>query len=98
MPERLPDYADRFICIARLNPRWDEGESWDRYGLCCTRCHHVFWAYSGDSHFLCKRCGMRCPTDRFPTPDTYGYFLEDLEGYTPGGGRELASPTKNPRA
>ena len=98
MPQRLPDFADRFTCIARLNPRWDLGEETDRYGIRCNRCRMVFWAFEGDEIMRCPNCGRRVAESFVRIPDRYGYFLEEFEGYTPGGEPASVPQAEGPQA
>ncbi len=96
--KRLPPFAKRFTCIARLNPRWNIGEETDRYGLRCNHCMMVFWAYQGDEIMRCTNCGRRVAESFVQIPNRYGYFLVEFDGYTPGGEPAKASQAEGPQA
>ncbi len=98
MPQRLPDFAERFTCIGRLHPRWDLHVSLDRFCFRCERCKQLAWALEGDAFVRCPNCGRRVDLSLLKTPENYGYVLEEFEGYTPGGKPAEVSPAKNPRA
>ncbi len=96
--KRLPDYRDRFVCLARLRPRPALEEEVDRFCLRCTRCEKIFFVYEGSGPFRCLQCRMKTPEDMVPVPKGYGYILAKFKGYAPGGKPPKASQAEGPRA
>lgn len=98
MPKRLPAFADRFVCIARLAPRAYLEEELTRFAFNCTRCGHVFFRRQTENWIRCPFCALRAPWSLVKLLEATGYDVATLRGYTPGGGGEERPPTKNPQA
>lgn len=96
--KRLPDFADRFTCIGRLQPRLDLDEEADRFCFRCERCKRIAWSFSTDDFVRCPGCAMRVALHLLKVPAGYGYVLKAFEGYTPGGARAAVPQAEDPRA
>lgn len=88
----------RFVCIARLESPDEEAPCKDYYGLRCTNCGKISWAWTDQQQKTCPGCGRSAKLKYLDLLEEKGYALDRFTGRTPGGDGENSPPSKNPQA